>query len=347
MTLLILYALLALGVSFLCSLLEASLLSLPRSQVETLVAEGSPAGRSMKGLKENIDRPLAAILTLNTIAHTVGAAGVGAQAAVMFGDAAVGVASGVMTFAILVFSEIIPKTLGAVHAGRMVGMTAYIIRAMIVICLPMIVALEWMNRMIGYQRHREQISRMEVFATVRLGREGGALGDREFHVISNLMALGSVRVSEILTPRTVVFALPVEQPIAAAAEASPPIRFARIPVYRGTVEKIVGYVARYDLYKAAAEGRGEETLGAIRRPILFVPELGSVADALAQLLDRNEHIAAVVDEHGGFEGIVTLEDALETLLGQEIVDETDPVANMQRLAGKLAQRRATRIDRRD
>lgn len=342
MTLLIFYALLALGVSFLCSLLEASLLSLPRSRVESLVAEGSAAGRSMAGLKDNIDRPLAAILTLNTIAHTVGAAGVGAQAAVTFGDAAVGLASAIMTLAILVFSEIIPKTLGAVHASGLVGMTAYTIRAMIVICMPIIVCLEWMNRLIGYERHGEQMSRLEVLATVRLGLEGGAVGDREYHVISNLMRLGTIRVSEILTPRTVVYALPVEQTVGDIGSATPAIRFARIPVFRGSIEKIVGYVTRFDVLKAVADGKSGDTLAALKRPILFLPEQASVADALAQLLDRNEHIAVVVDEHGGIEGIVTLEDVLETLLGQEIVDETDPVANMQRLASRLAQRRAAR-----
>lgn len=342
MTLLIFYACLAIGVSFLCSLLEASLLSLPRSQVESLIAQGSTAGRRMKTLKDNIDRPLAAILTLNTIAHTVGAAGVGAQAAIVFGDTAVGIASGVMTLAILVLSEIIPKTLGAVHAVRLVGVTAYTIHAMIVLCIWIIIPLEWINRLIGYQRARDQISRLEVLATVRLGREGGAVGDREHRVVTNLLALSTVRISDILTPRTVLIALPASQSIAEAAEADPPLRFSRIPIFRDSLEQVVGYVTRYDILKAAADGRGGEPLASLKRRITILPELASAADALAQLLDRNEHIAMVVDEHGGLEGIVTLEDVLETLLGQEIVDETDPAADMQRLARRLAERRAAR-----
>ncbi len=342
MTILILFAALALGVSFLCSLLEASLLSLPRSKVESLVAAGSAAARTMKPLQDNIDRPLAAILTLNTIAHTVGAAGVGAQAAALYGDAAVGIASGIMTFAILVLSEIIPKTLGAVHAVRLVGVTAYTTRAMIYVCYPVILLLEWMNRLIAYRRHRAQISRLEILATIRLGHEGGALGEREHRVLTNLLALGNVRVSEILTPRTVLFALPADQTVAEAAAAAPPIRFARIPVYRESLDHITGYVTRYDLLKSAAQGRGAEPLGKFKRPIFAVPAVASVADALEQLLDRSEHIALVVDEYGGVQGIVTLEDVMETMLGQEITDETDPAPDMQRLARRLAERRAAR-----
>jgi CBS domain containing-hemolysin-like protein len=342
MTLLIVYGLVALGVSFLCSLLEASLLSVPRSTVESLVEQGSAAGRRMKAFKDNIDRPLAAILTLNTIAHTVGAAGVGAQAAVTFGDAAVGLASAVMTLAILVLSEIIPKTLGAVHAVRLVGVTAYVTQALVVLCLPIVLPLEWVNRMAGQNGQRERISRFEVLATIRMGHEGGALGAREMRVLSNLMALGGVRLSEVLTPRTVLFALPAEQTIGEALHGPRPLRFSRIPIYAESPEDIVGYVTRYDLQDAAANGVTGETLASLQRPLLILPELASVADALDRLLVENAHIALVVDEHGGVAGIVTLEDVLETLLGQEIIDETDPVSDMQRLARRLAARKAVR-----
>ncbi len=345
MTILILYATLAIGVSFLCSLLEASLLSLPNAQVESLVAQGSAAGRRIKALKTNIDRPLAAILTLNTIAHTVGAAGVGAQAAVMFGDAAVGIAGAAMTLGILILSEIIPKTLGAVHAKRLVAMTAYTTQAMIVLCYPIIVALEQMNRLIGFQRHRDRISRMEVLATIRLGREGGAVGEREHRVMANLMRLGTIPLSVIRTPRPVVFALAADETIGAFATRVPPVPFARIPLYRKSIEDVFAYVARYDVLRAAAEGKSDAKLATLKRPLLILPELASAADALEQLLEENAHIAAVVDEHGGFEGLVTLEDVLETLLGHEIVDETDAVTDMQRLARHLAKRNAKRTNR--
>ncbi len=339
MTLLLFYAFLALGVSFLCSLLEASLLSLPRSRVESLVEQGSSAGRLMKSLKDNIDRPLAAILTLNTVAHTVGAAGVGAQAAVAFGDMAVGVASAIMTLAILVFSEIIPKTLGAVHANSLVAATAWLTQGAIIACYPVIVALEWVNRLIAYQRHRDRISRLEVLATIRLGREGGSLADREHRIITNLMTLSGVRLSQILTPRTVLFTLPASMTVREAADLQPPIRFARIPLHGESTDDIVGYVPRYDIHKAASAGDTSTALQQFARPMIALPELASAGDALEQLLGAGEHIALVVDEHGGVEGIVTLEDVLETLLGQEIVDETDPVTDMQALARRRAARR--------
>jgi CBS domain containing-hemolysin-like protein len=340
MTLLVLYAALALGVSFICSLLEASLLSLPRSHIESLVEQGSHAGRAMQRLKENIDRPLAAILTLNTVAHTVGAAGVGAQAAALFGSGAVGVASAIMTLAILILSEIIPKTMGAVHAKSLVGITAWLTRGMIVVCYPIIVVLEWVHRLITYQRHGLRTSRMELLATIRLAREGGSLDDREHRIMTNLLALSRVRLSEILTPRTVMFTLPAEMTVGEALREHPSIRFARIPIHVESADDIKGYVTRYEIHKAAAEERAELPLRHMQRSILALPEQASVADASEQMLDKGEHMAIVVDEYGGVEGIITLEDVLETLLGQEIIDETDPVADMQVLARRRARREA-------
>lgn len=338
MALLIVYGVVAIAVSFLCSVLEAGLLSLPRSHVETMVERGSRAGRTLQAMKANIDRPLAAILTLNTIAHTVGAAGVGAQAAVVFGDVAVGIAGAVMTLAILIFSEIIPKTLGAVHARALAPFTAMTTRVMIVICYPLIIALERMNRLIGPRRRKAPITRAEVLATVRLGREGGSLGEREHHIVSNVLALGNIGVRKVLTPRTVVFSLPREMTVGEALSQHHPFRFARIPIYRDSPEDITGYVLRFDIHEAPAAGRAEEPLATLSRPIITIPELATVADALEQMLRERQHIAVVVDEYGGLEGIVTLEDLLETLLGQEIVDETDAVVDMQDLAKGKASR---------
>ena len=332
MGLLIFYAILAIGVSFLCSLLEASLLSLPRSHVESMIADGSTTGRKLKEMKENIDRPLAAILTLNTIAHTIGAAGVGAQAADEFGSAAVGIASAVMTFAILVFSEIIPKTLGAVHAKKLAGPTYLLTTGMIYLCYPIIIALEWCNRLIGYQREKADISRMEVLATIRLGGKAGSLAEREFDVAMNMMKLHEVQLKTIATPRTVVFALPASMTVAEAIETHQPIRFARIPVYGESLDETIGYVSRYDLHVAMSEGKTDATMTDLARPMLVLPELAPVSQALDRMLAEHEHIAMVVDEYGGVEGIVTLEDLMESLLGQEIIDETDPATDMQELA---------------
>jgi len=332
MGMLIFYAVLAIGVSFLCSMLEAGLLSLPRSHVETLVASGSPLGAGLKKMKSDIDRPLAAILTLNTIAHTVGAAGVGAQSAVVFGSATVGVASAIMTFAILVFSEIIPKTLGAVHAKRLAKVTFVLTTGMIWLCYPLILLLEGVNRLIGYERRADSISRMEILATIQLGGSGGALAKRETRIVRNLLALEEVTIEKVMTPRTVVFGLPASLTVDAALAEHGPIRFARIPVYRDMLDHVEGYVARFDLHAALADGKGQATLGELARPIKFLPEQADVAKAMQVMLDNHEHIAAVVDEFGGLAGIVTLEDVMETLLGQEIVDETDPAPDMQDVA---------------
>jgi CBS domain containing-hemolysin-like protein len=332
MTLLIAYGLLAVGVSFLCSMLEASLLSLPVSYVKVLEEKGSRVGRLLLAMKTSIDRPLAAILTLNTVAHTVGAAGVGAQAAIVFGSGAVGLASAVMTLLILVVSEIIPKTLGAVHAKRLAGLTAYATRAMIYLCWPLIVALEWVNRLLGARRETQRMSRAELAAMLRLGQQAGALEKREYRVVANLLALSEAKLSAILTPRTVLFALPEERTVAEVRAEHDPIRYARIPVYRGTPDTMTGYVARFDVYRAAAEGKEEQTLRSLARPINAFPEQASVADTLESLLEKREHIALVVDEYGGTAGVVTLEDLLETLLGREIVDETDAAVDMQEVA---------------
>jgi len=342
MTLLIFYALLAVGVSFLCSLLEASLLSIPRSHVEALREEGSRTGRLLHEMKESVDRPLAAILTLNTIAHTVGAAGVGAQAAVVFGSGTVGVASALMTLLILVVSEIIPKTLGAVHAKALAPITAWTTRVMIFICYPLIVSLEWINRLLGYQRGKDSMSRAELVSTIRLGREGGALAQREYHIVSNILALERVRLSKILTPRTVMLTLPETMTVDEVIQRHTPLEFSRIPVHRGSVDDISGYVGRFDIHQAHSAGQGETSLRELVKPLRVMPEQASVADALDLMLQEQQHIVLVVDEYGSVEGIATLEDAMESLLGEEIVDETDRAVDMQDVARRRNWRRGGR-----
>jgi len=239
-----------------------------------------------------------------------------------------------MTLAILVFSEIIPKTLGAVHARRLAGPTAWLTRGMIILCYPVIIALEKVNRLIGYRGHGDAISRMDVLATLRLGREGGSLGDREYRIASNLMTLSDRNVTEILTPRTVVFALPAEMTVTAALQEHHPLRFARIPVHAGGIDRITGYVTRFAIHTASADGQADSPLSDLAGPILTLGEQASVTDAMEQMLNRREQIAVVVDRYGGTEGIVTLEDTLETLLGEEITDATDPQTDMQALARK-------------
>jgi len=332
MALLIFYAVLAVGVSFLCSLLEASLLSMPRSHVEALAERGTRTGRLLHRLKSEIDRPLAAILTLNTIAHTVGAAGVGAEAANIYGSKAVGIAGAIMTLLILIASEIIPKTLGAVYARQLSPVTAWATQSMIILCLPLIWILERLNRLFGAARDRAAVSRSELAVMMRLGREGGSLERREYDIASNLLALRDVSLSEILTPRTVIKALPEDMTVAQALAAHAPLRFSRIPIYKASIDEVTGYVHRSELHDAAASGRGASPLRELSKPITILPEQSSVARALDIMLHEHAQIALVVDEYGAIEGLLTLEDALESLLGVEIIDETDPAIDMREVA---------------
>jgi Mg2+/Co2+ transporter CorB len=286
---------------------------------------------------------LAAILTLNTIAHTVGAVGVGAQAAVVFGNRAVGVASVVMTLLVLVVSEIIPKTLGAVHAKFLALPAAMAIRVMILLCLPLIIVLERINRIVPYQRQDERLSRAELLATIRLGQASGAICRHEYQIASNLIALTAIRLGDVLTPRTVVFSLPEALTVQQVLAEYGPIRFARIPVYASDSEQVTGYVPRFAIHAAHSANEDHKSLKELAKPIPILPELATVGDALRTLIKNRQHIVLVVDEYGGMSGIATLEDMLETLLGEEIVDETDVVADMR----EMARRRMTQRQRRN
>lgn len=335
MMLLILYAVLALGVSFLCSLLEASLLSIPRSHVALLADRGAPGGARLAEMKTHIDKPLAAILTLNTIAHTVGAAGVGAEAAILFGDWSIGLVSGVMTLLILVLSEIIPKTLGAAHAKRLAAFTAVTTWGMMILTLPVVAALEWIHRVIGFRRADAPVSRAELLATMRLGHEAGALDSREYQIVRNLIALRKVQLRDVLTPRSVMYALPADRTISDLNEERGIYQFARIPIYDGTLDHPIGYITRSDIHRLQQSGRLDTRLSSHIKPIRMLPETDSVAEAMETMLVHHEHIAIVRNENGETAGLITLEDAIETMIGEEIVDETDPVVDLQELARRL------------
>ncbi|MEX0653989.1 MAG: hemolysin family protein [Phycisphaeraceae bacterium] len=344
MELLLIYLLVAVGVSFLCSLLEASLLSVPRSHVAVLVEQGSRAGERLQKMKDDVDRPLAAILTLNTFAHTLGAAGVGAQAALLWGEAWVGVVSFVITLLILIFSEIIPKTIGAVHAKGLATFTAWTVHGMIVLLLPVVVVCDWISKLLaGRNQAAPLISREEVRSLARLAHEEGAIDRNEARVMRNLIALRETTVEQVMTPRTVVFTLQAGQTVSEAATGEA-TRFARVPVVGESLDDVKGLVHRRDLFNALRDGRAEATLGDLAQPVHVVPEVAKLPTVLEAFLQRREHLFLVVDEYGGTAGIITLEDVLETLLGVEIVDETDAVADMQKLARQLldARRRGKR-----
>ncbi len=343
MVLLLLYLALALGVSFLCSLLEAALLSVPQSHLAAMEERGSRAAAVLGAMKRNVDRPLSAILTLNTIAHTVGAAGVGAQAVIVFGNRWVGLTSAILTLLILVLSEIIPKTLGAVYARALTVFTAWTLRWLVIVCYPLVILFEAMNRLIGGRSDKERLSRAEVVSLARMGHDEGVLSGHEASVIRNLLALGRIKVHEVMTPRRVVLALQEDATVGQAIGDQPPPRFARLPVYGRDLDDIRGIVHRYRLFEALHQGRLDQRVGDLAGPVHVIPEHASVGDALEQFMQQRSQLFQVVDEFGGTAGIVTLEDALETLLGTEIVDETDEVVDMRELARRmLAGRRAHR-----
>ena len=340
MTLLLVLAAMTIGMSFLCSLLEAALLSLSPSYVKMLVTERPRLGNLLDKMKDNIDRPLAAILTFNTIANTAGAVGVGAQAEKIFGDKAIGIVSAGLTLVILIVSEIVPKTLGAVYAKPLAGFTAYATWTMIIISQPLLIGVHALSRLLGPGRRQDLMSRAELITAIRLGQRSGALEQGEFGIISNVIALRQVSLSTVMTPRTVLFSLPETATVEQVLAEHQPIRFARFPIYGHSTDDVKGYVARFDVHEALAAGAKHKTLGELARPMPFLPRQASVASAMNLMLKAQQHIAVVVDERGGTDGIVTLEDTIETLLGREIVDETDTVTDMQQLARQRKTRKA-------
>ncbi|MHC4975942.1 MAG: CNNM domain-containing protein [Planctomycetota bacterium] len=338
---LVLYFNLAVSVSFVCSMCEACLLSLNHTDAQTISKKRPKIGRMLGAMKRDIDRPLAAILTLNTISHTVGAAGVGAEAAILFGGW-VGVTSAVLTLIILVFSEIVPKTIGAVHARRVAPACVVMIHWMILLTYPVVASLEglsgWLKRGSGDQSP----TREEIMILSELVRMGGGIEAEEARVIRNILRMRELHVDEIMTPRTVVFMLQADQSVGQAIEQHGTVEFTRIPLQGEGPDDIVGVLLRKDLYEAFHAQQHDRTLRELSREIDAVPAKAALIDVLRQFARTNQHLFYVVDEYGGTAGVVALEDILESLLGIEIIDETDTTPDMRALA-----KRRVRRDRED
>ena len=343
MGLLLLYVALAIGVSFLCSIMEAVLLSVTPSYVAALEREGSAVGERLHQFKENVDRPLAAILSLNTIAHTVGAAGVGAQAAIVFGEAYTGIVAAVLTLLILVLSEIIPKTLGAVYWRTLTPAVVSTLVVTIWLMWPLVKLSQGLTYLLSSDEDEAAFSREEFTAMAELGEEEGVFEEKESRILRNLFRFNSLRVKDVMTPRTVIFHLPEDTTIGEVVEERDEFRFSRIPVYDDDPDDITGYVLKDEMLLRAAQEEFNVTLEEMARDILVVHETLPLPDLLERLLDRLEHIALVVDEYGGVAGVVTMEDVVETLLGLEIVDEADSVEDMQALARKQWFQRAREL----
>ncbi len=343
MTLLIFYVALALGVSFLCSVMEAVLLSVTPSFVARGERERPRLGGRLRKLKADVDRPLAAILSLNTIAHTVGAAGAGAQATKVFGDAWVGVISAVLTFLILVVSEIIPKTLGALYWRQLTPAVVRLLVPTTWLMWPLVKLAQGLTRLLARDRKQMVVSREELTALADLGAREGVVREEESRILKNLFRLGKLKVRDVMTPRIVMFALPGSMTVAEALAVHPEVRFSRLPIYDQDLDEVRGFVLKSDVLLAAAEGRGDTPLAELRRPLDVVSETLPLRGVFAHMLDSRAHIALAVDEYGGTSGIVTLEDLVETLLGIEIVDEGDAVQDMQEMARQKWRERAKRL----
>ncbi len=344
MFLLIVFIVIALGISFLCSIAEAVILSVTSAHIELLKKEGHRAGKLLSDLKADINRALAAILTLNTIAHTMGAAGAGAQAASLFGDTYVGIISAVLTLLILIFSEIIPKTLGANYWRTLAPATAYMLRFLIWLLYPFVKLSEKLVQGLPESSQTDSFSRREFAAMAELSVKEGKLAEQESVILTNLLLLRETKVEDVMTPRTVLFSLADNLSVNEFFHKYDHIRFSRIPVFdNNDKEHILGFVLRCDLLLAKARGNEALPLKHYCREITAFPETASLSQAFDQFLTQRAQIMLIMGEYGEIAGILTLEDLFETLLGLEIVDESDKTVDMQKLARRLWKRRAKKM----
>ena len=321
----------AIALSALCSMLEATLLSTPLSYVTGLEEQGIKGAQRLKRLKQNPDRPISAILCLNTIANTVGASIVGSLVYEVYGDALVGIFSTVFTFAILIFSEIIPKTIGASYWRSLAIPASAIINMMIFISFPLVWVLEKLQRLISSKSNQVSVSREDISAMVSVATEEEVIETEEKKMIQNLLNLDEMTAHEIMTPSTVVEMAEGQMTIREFYDSD--LTHSRILVYdEDNDEYVIGYVLRQTVLEEMAEDKFSTTIREISRPILTFPENEPVGNIWEKFLEKKEHISVIIDEYGTFRGIVTMEDVIETMLGQEIVDETDEVVDMQEYA---------------
>lgn len=338
MTLLFIYLAIAIGVSFLCSILEAVLLSVSPSFAETTLAERPRAGGRLNQVKKRLDESLSAILILNTFAHTMGAAGVGSQALQVFGAKWETLIAVLLTLAILYFSEIIPKTLGATFWRQLAIPSAFIITWLVKLVYPLVWLSTRLTRLFS-RKKGEEISREEIIALASLGLRDGTLISQENEYLANILKLREIRTEEVLTPRTVVHMLNQNLTVTEALDIAETRQFTRMPIYGEGVDDIKGKVIRADLFEAERNGQGSDPISQFTKPIFRVSEKLPVQQLLDLFIKNHAHLFLVEDEFGQTAGIVTLEDAIETLLGREILDERDTVEDMQALArGKYRQR---------
>ena len=331
MTLLITYLTIAIGVSFICSVLEAVLLSITPSYVESMASQQPARGKVLISVKNRLDQSISSILILNTFAHTMGAAGVGAQATIIFGARWETLIAVLLTLAILYFSEIIPKTIGATFWRQLAVPSAHTIHWLIKLVYPLI----WLSTLITKifrKKEQQEISREEIIALASLGHKMGSLISQENEYLANVLKLREVKTEEILTPRTVMHSLNEKLSVSEALEDERTKQFSRIPVYSDDQDHVTGLVTNRELLIGEREGKSDMAISHFSKPITRVSENLQVQKLLDLFIKKKEHLFLVEDEFGQTAGIVTLEDAIETMLGREIVDETDTVEDLQEFA---------------
>ncbi len=351
MTLLLIFASLSIFFSFLCSILEAVLLSVTATFIEVEKEENKAYALQLEALKNDVDKPLIAILTLNTIAHTVGAILVGVQAEQLpykfdfFGVNMVGIVSAIMTFLILIVSEIIPKTIGATHWKKLAKFSTKTLSLFIFFFkwTGILWLLQLFTTLFGKSAHGSVLSREDFSAMTNIAEKEGVFQESESKVIRNLLNFKEVEVRDIMTPRTVLKSASETQSIQTFFDENPNLRFSRIPLYEGNTDNITGYFLKDQLYEAIIKGDGHLPLAEIKRTISITKRNVPIPQVFELLIEQREHIALVVDEYGSVSGLVTQEDIIETLLGLEIMDESDTVEDLQALARKSWERRAKRL----
>lgn len=332
MIIILIYLFGALAVSFLCSVLEAVLLSTPVSFISMKENQGDKTASLMMKYKTNVDRPVAAILTLNTVAHTIGAAGVGSESVKVFGEAYFGIISAILTLLILVFSEIIPKTIGASYWRSLAMPSARIIRVLVFITYPLVWISELLTKCFSPKIQPLTVSREEVGAMVEVGTDEGVFDRSENRILQSFLKIADVCAEEIMTPFVVVSSVPRSATMREFHDNATLAPYSRVLVYDTQREFITGFVRRADVLENLSRDRFDETMDSIIRPILFFSERDRVSDIWQRLLERKEHISVITDEYGCMRGIVTMEDVIESMLGVEIVDECDTTEDLQAMA---------------
>lgn len=323
---------LAITVSALCSICEAMLYSISASQVEMMKKNGQPSAEHLQHLRADIEKPITAILTLNTIANTIGASVAGAAAAKLFGQEYLILFSAVFTLTILIFSEIIPKTLGVAYAFRLAPLLTYPLRAMVFVLAPILWLSQFITKLLP-EKVEDSISSQEIQTIAALSRLSGDLEETEANIINNILELKEKIVRQVMTPRTVTFSInehiTVGNAMATLTELS---SHSRIPIYNREPDNVTGIVMRKDILQAAAEGKNKLPLSRFKRPAHFVPETAPLHRVFMDFFERRQHLFVVVDEYGTMTGVISMEDVIEEIVGQEIIDESDKTKDMRELA---------------